>query len=197
VADRRLSWDQRHAQLLDTAATIVRSDGADALTLARVAEAAGVSRPVAYEHFETRGGLLTALYRRIDDQQTNAVRAAVEQRAGSLPEAAALLARAYVECTLHIGGEFGAVTAALSASTGAEEILRAGRERYVELYLEAIERFAPLPAGQRTTLMLGVIGAAETLARETIAGRVAAEDAVAAITCILLGVAQNPHAARH
>ncbi len=48
-------------QLLDVATSIVRAGGVDTLTLARVAEEAGVSKPIAYSHFGTRSGLLKAL----------------------------------------------------------------------------------------------------------------------------------------
>ena len=64
-----MSKDQRRAQLLETAAVIVRAEGTDALTLARLAEQAGVTKPIAYEHFGTRAGLLIALYRYFDERQ--------------------------------------------------------------------------------------------------------------------------------
>src|SRR5688500_17488341 len=66
-SSKRLSKAERRAQLLDTALDVVRDEGTDALTLARVAERAGVSKPIAYQHFETRGGLLVALYERMDE----------------------------------------------------------------------------------------------------------------------------------
>ena len=73
MSSKRLPRDERRRQLLETAAAIVRAEGTDALTLARVAEQAGVTKPVAYEHFETRAGLLVALYRHFDARQTEAV----------------------------------------------------------------------------------------------------------------------------
>src|SRR5689334_13006179 len=60
-ANKRLSKTERRAQLLAVARDIVRESGSDALTLASLAERAGVTRPIAYEHFETRAGLLVAL----------------------------------------------------------------------------------------------------------------------------------------
>ena len=49
--------EQRRIQLLETASAIVRAGGTDALTLAHLAEQAGVTKPIAYEHFGTRAGL--------------------------------------------------------------------------------------------------------------------------------------------
>ena len=54
----RLSKQARREQLLDVAVAIVRTQGADGLTLVTLAEAAGVSRPITYDHFGTRPGLL-------------------------------------------------------------------------------------------------------------------------------------------
>jgi len=36
----------------------MQTEGSEALTLARVGDAAGVSKPVVYDHFTTRHGLL-------------------------------------------------------------------------------------------------------------------------------------------
>lgn len=188
---RRMSHEERHVQLLDTAAAIVRAEGADALTLARVAEQAGVTKPIAYGHFETRTGLLKALYRRVDEQQSDAMRAALDAKAHTLEEAVSILAEAYVDCVLHIGKEYGAITAALAASADMEEVLRTGRERYVELCLTALEPFAPLPSAQGRTLMLGVIGAAETLAMEATTGRLGRADAIDALSRIILAVVRG------
>lgn len=187
MAIRRLSHADRHVQLLDAAMSIVRADGADALTLARVAEVAGVSKPVVYEHFETRSGLLKALYRRIDAQQSQAAQAMLTERARTLEGTVQLLSTAYVDCVLHIGMEFGSVTAALSAITELEDLVRDGRERYAEIYLEALRQFLPTPGADASTVMLGVIGAAETLSREVTAGRLERASAIMAIGRIMLG----------
>ncbi|MBC8136296.1 MAG: helix-turn-helix transcriptional regulator, partial [Fibrella sp.] len=56
-----MSKAQRREQLLQVAYEIIRSEGTDELTLARVAEQAGVTKPIAYEHFGSRSGLLIAL----------------------------------------------------------------------------------------------------------------------------------------
>ncbi|WIX82751.1 hypothetical protein QRX50_19210 [Amycolatopsis carbonis] len=88
------------------------------------------------------------MYQRVDEQQSEAVRVAFDTKARTLEEAAALLAEAYVGCVLHIGQEYGAITAALSTSPDMAEVLHAGRERYVDLYLEALNRFVPGELGR-------------------------------------------------
>lgn len=70
----KLSKDMRREQLLDVALTIVREQGADELTLGNLALRAGVSRPVAYEHFATRAGLLIALFQRLENSYVRALK---------------------------------------------------------------------------------------------------------------------------
>jgi AcrR family transcriptional regulator len=69
------------ARILDTAWRLVRERGVEAVTVADVAAAAGVSRQLVYVHFENRAGLLVAMARRHD------VRSGF---AGRVAEAAAL-----------------------------------------------------------------------------------------------------------
>src|SRR5262245_12468652 len=80
TASKRLDKEARRRQLLDTALAIVREEGTQALTLGRLAERAGVTKPIAYEHFGTRSGLLIALFRDYDARTTEAVHVAL--RAG-------------------------------------------------------------------------------------------------------------------
>ena len=66
---RRLSREDRLRQLLDVAWQLVRDEGTDALTLGRLAELAGVTKPVVYDHFAARAGVLAALYADFDERQ--------------------------------------------------------------------------------------------------------------------------------
>ena len=66
---KRLSWDDRHRQMIGVALDYVRREGADTLTLAKVAEQAGVAKPLAYDHFKTREGLLIEMCLEFDERQ--------------------------------------------------------------------------------------------------------------------------------
>jgi AcrR family transcriptional regulator len=75
------------ARILDTAWSLVQERGVDAVTVADIAAATGVSRQLVYVHFENRAGLLVAMARRHD------VRSGFAGRAGearSLAPVAAL-----------------------------------------------------------------------------------------------------------
>lgn len=67
---RRLTKEARTRQLLEVAWSLIGSEGTDALSLGRLAEAAGVTKPVVYDHFGSRNGLLVALYEDYDVRQT-------------------------------------------------------------------------------------------------------------------------------
>ena len=75
------------ARILDTAWGLVRERGIDAVTVADIAAATGVSRQLLYVHFENRAGLLKAMARRHDVRSGFAGGAA---ETGALPPVAAL-----------------------------------------------------------------------------------------------------------
>jgi AcrR family transcriptional regulator len=63
-SSKRLSAEERREQLLDVTAEMLGESGFHSLSIQSVARAAGVSRPIVYEHFGDLGGLLEALVKR-------------------------------------------------------------------------------------------------------------------------------------
>jgi len=59
-----MSRDQRRAQLLDVAADLLINKGAQAVTMERLAEWAGVSKALPYSHFENSNDVLVELRNR-------------------------------------------------------------------------------------------------------------------------------------
>jgi AcrR family transcriptional regulator len=55
--------------LLEAARSLIEEDGFDVMTLAAVADRAGVSRRALYLHFPSRSDLLTALYRHLGETE--------------------------------------------------------------------------------------------------------------------------------
>ncbi len=80
------------AKLLDAAATVVRRDGVSAMTLARVAEEAGVSKGGLLHHFASKEELLTGLL----EQTLADADAGLTELTGESVERGAF-ARAYLE----------------------------------------------------------------------------------------------------
>lgn len=53
---RRLSKPERRVQLLEMARELIRDAGTDGFTLGRLADRAGVTKPLVYDHFGDRAG---------------------------------------------------------------------------------------------------------------------------------------------
>jgi len=189
---RKLPKAQRRDQLLETALEIVRGEGTDALTLGTLAERAGVSKPIAYDHFKTRSGLLIALYRRLDERQVTALRQALARAPCRLAEVAQVVSQAHMDCYISGGPEWHAISAALKGDEEMEAFQRELVDGYVDLYREAFAPYAGLPDDELRLRCVAILGTAEAISREMIRGRVTEEQAVnslAAMTIALLTAA--------
>lgn len=173
---RRLSREQRHRQLLDIAWAIVREQGTEALSLGFLAERAGVTKPVVYDHFGTRAGLLAALYQEYDLRQTALMDAALQASEATLSARAAVIASSYVECVLAQGREIPGVIAALASSPELDRIKRDYEAVFRDKCRAMLAPFAGTgaigPAGLRA-----VLGAAEALSNAAAAGEITAQQA--------------------
>lgn len=143
TASTRLSKPARREQLLDTAMAIVRAQGTDSLTLLTLAEAAGVSRPIVYDHFGTRPGLLLALYRRLDERHRAALAEALRGTAGAPGETARVMSAAYFACTLDMP-EWSAVSAALKGDPEMEAIEHEMADGYTTMMAAALLPYSGL-----------------------------------------------------
>ncbi|MEV0528643.1 TetR/AcrR family transcriptional regulator [Streptomyces sp. NPDC050439] len=182
----RLSKQARREQLLDTAVTIARSQGTDGLTLVTLAEAAGVSRPIVYDHFGTRPGLLLALYQRLDERHRAAITQALQEAAPLADEVARVISTAYFACATDMP-ELAAISAALKGNPEKEAIQREMLDQYTELMAAALLPHSGLAPKALRLRCLGVLGAAEAMATELNQGRVSADDAVTALTDLIVG----------
>jgi Transcriptional regulator len=184
---RRMTKEQRRNQLLRSALEIIRSEGTDALTLARVAERAGVTKPIAYEHFGSRSGLLIALYRDYDARQTQAMRDALARTGRTIEDVASILSAAYVDCAVSSGPEVGAITAALSGTEEMEELLQSCRDSFLEECRAAFAPFIDLPPERGQAVLVGILGAAEWLSQAAAEGRVPRDEAVDTLARLMTG----------
>ncbi|MBF6168006.1 TetR/AcrR family transcriptional regulator [Streptomyces gardneri] len=182
----RLSKQARREQLLDTALAIVRAEGADGLTLPTLAEAAGVSRPIVYDHFRTRPGLLLALYRRLDERQRAATAQALREAAPTAAELARVTSTAYFACAADMP-EFNAISAALKGNPDMEAIQHEMYDSYADLMADALLPHSGLPADALRLRCVGVLGAAEAIATELNRERTTVAEAIAALTDLIVG----------
>lgn len=191
----RLSKADRRQQLLDVALVMVREEGADSLTLGRLAAQAGVSKPIAYEHFGTRPGLLAELYKSLDQQQVVALREALRSVQQSLGDTAEVLATAYVHCAADTSGEIYAVGAALSGSEEMGAVHQQVLAGYVELFATALQPYSPLPPDELHRRCVGLVGAGEALCLMLVAGQCSEQEAAVAFAALLRGGVQGPSVA--
>ncbi|MBS4044882.1 MAG: TetR/AcrR family transcriptional regulator [Alphaproteobacteria bacterium] len=173
---QRLSREARHRQLIDMAWRLVRADGSDALTLGRLAELSGVTKPVVYDHFGTREGLLAALYREFDARQTALMDAALAGSPATLKSRASVIAAAYVDCVLAQGREIPGVIAALAGSPTLEQVKRDGEALVMARCRAALSPFAK-GATISTASLRGALGAAEALSYAAAHGEITAAQA--------------------
>ncbi|WP_437580008.1 TetR/AcrR family transcriptional regulator [Sorangium sp. So ce887] len=168
---KRLPKAERREQLLETAEAIVREEGTEALTLGHLAERAGVSKPIAYEHFETRSGLLIALARQIDDRQVAALIDALKRTRRRLEDVARVVSAAYMHCCVTVGPQWHAILAALKGDEQMDAVERELLDRYVAIYRDALAPCVQLSKRELHLRCVAIIGAAEALAAEMLHGR--------------------------
>ncbi|EKF19489.1 TetR family transcriptional regulator [Nitratireductor pacificus pht-3B] len=178
--------DKRRQQLLAAAMKIVREEGADELTLGTLAVKAGVSRPVAYDHFSTRAGLLMALYQQLEDRFITTLRDALGNASHGLAAVADMMSDGYFNCHVHLGPEAQAVSAALKGSEEMAAQQQTMIDRYVGIMHRALRPFSILSDKELRLLCVGLLGAAEAMAREMHAGRVAEAVASEAFSSLIV-----------
>ncbi|MCA0418801.1 MAG: TetR/AcrR family transcriptional regulator [Proteobacteria bacterium] len=189
---RRLSRNDRQRQLLDTAWSLVRREGTDSLSLGRLSEEAGVTKPVVYDHFGTRAGLLAALYREYDARQTALMDEALAKAPRELVARAGVIAACYLDCVLTQGREIAGVSAALAGSPELEQLKRGYNAAFIAKCRATFQPFAatPVPAAA----FWGVLGAAEALSGAAAAGDLTREEAQTELHDIIVAAVQR-HAA--
>jgi len=189
---KRLSREARRRQLSDVAWQIVQTEGSEALTLARVGEAAGVSKPVVYDHFTTRHGLLAALYDDFDCRQTELMEAAMNAAPSQLQHKAAVLAACYVDCVMTEGREIPELISALSTSP---ELAAVKRHYQLDFIARCQRWFAPFAgsSGISHAGMWGLLGGADAIAGAVARGDVAKPEGEQAITTMVLALVAGSH----
>lgn len=184
---RRLARVDRHRQLLGVALEIIRKEGADRLTLGHLANCAGVSKPVVYDHFESRSALLIALYRWIDTERIDEFRMSMAARPRNRDETIAALADAYIRCASDLTGEFHIVGAALAGSAEKAAVYDELLGQVVAMFVAVLRPFSALSDDAATCLCTGLVGAGEALSAAIVRGRITEAAAIATFATIIRG----------
>lgn len=175
---RRLSKDARHRQLLETARGIVRDEGADRLTLGRLAARAGISKPIAYDHFGTRSSLLVELYRWIDTEKVQGFADAMARDQRSPADTVDLLAAAYIDCAADTGGEAYAVGAALAGSKQTAAVLQELLDAAVQMFVSVLRPHSDASPARLERRCVALVGAGEALSASVVRATCSQAEAV-------------------
>lgn len=184
---RRLPKAERRRRLLEAGMTIVRELGADRLTLGHLAERAGVSKPVVYDHFETRSALLIALYRWIDLERVAAFETAMAAGAFGTEETYAMLASAYIQCAADTKGEFHAVGAALAGSEEKAAVFQELLDNCVQMFVAVLRAHTTLSRRELERRCVGLVGAGEALSAALVKGQISEGEARKSFNAIIRG----------
>lgn len=178
---QRMSREERRRQLLDHAWGLIRAEGTDALTLARLGEEAGVTKPLVYDHFVTRTGLLAALYQEFDARQIALMVEALQTGAPTLESRAAVIAAACVRCVLEQGREISGVIAALAGAPELEALRRECEGVFMDRCRAALSPFAGDGSLSHAGLR-AMLGAAEALSCAAANGEISGAEAQEELT---------------
>jgi AcrR family transcriptional regulator len=188
---QRLSQAERRRQLLDTALCIVRNEGADRLTLGHLAATAGVSKPVAYDHFRTRSGLLIELYRWIDTERVNAFRTAMATGKRTFSETTSMLACAYIDCAADMTDEFHAVGAALAGSEEKAAVFQELLDDSVQMFVSVLTPHSVLAPVELERRCIGLVGAGEALSAALVRGKLGDKQASEVFASLIRGALEG------
>lgn len=183
----RLSHEERHRQLLHVARGMVGEEGTEKLTLARLAERAGVSKPVAYDHFRRRNDLLLELYIWIDTEKVDAFRERMESSKIGSRETVGALARAYIDCASDVSGEFHAVGAALAGTPERASVFADLLENSIRMFVAVLGPHVALNPSELERRCRALVAAGECLAADVVLGRSTNVEATDSFADIIAG----------
>ena len=167
-AATRLPAPERRRQLLDVALVVFAREGYHAASMNDVAEAAGVTKPVLYQHFESKRELYLELLSVVGGRLERAIAAATADAGGPRQQVEAGL-RAYFRFVADERDAFLLLFAGGSRTD--EEFVAVGRkvEASIARFVAALIDVEGLDEAGRTLLAHGVVGAAEGTSRHWLA----------------------------
>jgi AcrR family transcriptional regulator len=161
----RLPRQERRTQLLDAAREVFTTKGYHASAMDDIAEAAGVSKPVLYQHFSSKLDLYLALL----DQSCESLVAIVQQAVDSTDHNADRVVAAmgaFYEFVSSASGEFRFVFESdLTGDGSVQKRLWRVNEDIADRIAEVIEDDTALPPAQAKLLAISMVGLAQVSAR--------------------------------
>ena len=161
----RLPRRERRVQLLDSALEVFVAQGYHAAAMDDIAERAGVSKPVLYQHFPGKLDLYLALL----DAACDDVIANCRRALASTPDNKTRVAAAMAAFYSYVAGERGAFRLVFESDLTSEPAVRQHVERVTTecaaMIADVIHDDTGLPAEQSRLLAVSLVGMAQVSAR--------------------------------
>lgn len=161
----RMPRDQRRVQLLDAANEVFTSKGYHAAAMDDIAEAAGVSKPVLYQHFPSKLDLYLALLDSSCDLLVEVVQNAIATTDVNADRVVAAMG-AFYEFVSSASGEFRFVFESdLTGDNAVQKRLWRVNNDIADAIAEVIAEDTALPAEKSKLLAISLVGLAQVSAR--------------------------------
>lgn len=158
---KRISRDDRRSQLLDAAIDFIRSEGVDALTLGKVAKHAGMSKPLVYDHFGTREGLIVELCNVFDERQRSEIRQILQDDSLGLGELLNGVAHCYIAS--ETARDWQMLNSAMASNMMTAAVYQEMADRHITMLMAAIGPRTGLNGNRLRLICAGLIGAADAV----------------------------------
>jgi AcrR family transcriptional regulator len=161
----RLSRDARRVQLLGAARDVFAAHGYHAAAMDDIADRAGVSKPVLYQHFPSKLELYQALLTTYVEELTGRLRGALVEITDNEQRVRAAIS-AYFDFVAGDGESFRLVFESdLRGEPEAAELLNKALTDCVDLVTDAVTRDAGLDQNRARLLAVGLVGLSQVTAR--------------------------------
>ena len=161
----RLPRLARRRQLLDAAMEVFVARGYHAAAMDEIADRAGVSKPVLYQHFPGKQELYLALLDQSVDRLVEAVAAALRSTADNRQRVNATFAAYYEYIAEHTGTFRLVFESDLISEPAVRERLESVEQRCADMISQVIKEDAGLADDEAHLLSIGLLGMAQVSAR--------------------------------
>ena len=171
VRGARLPRDQRRAQLLDAANEVFTTRGYHAAAMDEIAAAAGISKPVLYQHFDSKLDLYVALLDRACDSLLGVVQVALGSTDRNADRVVAVIG-AFYDFVTSAGGEFRFVFESdLTGDGRVQDRLWQVNNDVADSIAAVIAEDTRMPPEQAKLLAISLVGLAQVSARYWVSDR--------------------------
>lgn len=171
----RLSASERKEQLLDVARRLLATEGSEGLRLPRLAELAGVSKPVVYDHFPTRHALVAALLREYGTYVIERLAAALTAHPDDQEAALRAANHAYFECVAVRGASMARLGSSMLVDPEMRDAGQRYRDKIVSLFADALSSMVDVPASHLKLPVAMLVAAGEEAIHQWEIGTVSRE----------------------